>query len=698
MRFSLIFQLGLCAALSKETQFERVVLSANFSPQSSRDFPQENPGRKCLGNLTKCPETDGADQQTSERLLQWLTAPQPPFNLGEVRLGVSVACQRDSQKYMSELRLLKMWALKSEQKLGEILASSIIQHPFPFMTYRRLLGDFDMCLSALSEDGVQGQYCLAAIEVQTPHSPHLAALHKLAHSHYHFRSRLEDPGHRVPRFSSINWALCVPSSCSANDVSIGLRPILEAISNDTSLEFRHQVSPLMCQMFASIYDNVAVGDKNKWLTSFSLPRNACSLLGAGRAAGDIPAIHGIRMFNALLLLTAHKSMAVLFLPFANRTEAIEYLGRPYSVLGRAASLYTDPFIMISGLLTAHSLLGKLERNGRINVIQEYVSRLYRIVPTFAALIAFCTFVLPWLNGGPLWNQVVTHHSDICKQYWWRNLLFIHNYFGFKDMCLTHTHHLGIDTQLFLISPLWVYGLWRWPKRGAVALGLLASLSTAARYYVTFSRSLSNYVHFGTSVQQLFATADFMYILPPHRATVYIMGIFMGALLRRAGNFELSTVQIRLGNALAVCSLLVAYLGPSFMSNLDYVYNPHHAALYAAFSPILWVGSFCWLIYSSQKGHNGFIGRLFAHPVNALWTKISYTVYLTQFPVFFYNVGVTRTSREFGFFTQIFNLQEYAWIGALSVLMTLCVEMPFQNLRTLMVKRSAHGAQVVKKTS
>ncbi|ENN72706.1 hypothetical protein YQE_10644, partial [Dendroctonus ponderosae] len=451
-------------------------------------------------------------------------------------------------------------------------------------------------------------------------------------------------------------------------------------------------------MFASTYDNVAVGDKNKWLTSFSLPRNACSLLGAGRAAGDIPAIHGIRMFNALLLLTAHKSMAVLFLPFANRTEAIEYLGRPYSVLGRAASLYTDPFIMISGLLTAHSLLGKLERNGRINVIQEYVSRLYRIVPTFAALIAFCTFVLPWLNGGPLWNQVVTHHSDICKQYWWRNLLFIHNYFGFKDMCLTHTHHLGIDTQLFLISPLWVYGLWRWPKRGAVALGLLASLSTAARYYVTFSRSLSNYVHFGTSVQQLFATADFMYILPPHRATVYIMGIFMGALLRRAGNFELSTVQIRLGNALAVCSLLVAYLGPSFMSNLDYVYNPHHAALYAAFSPILWVGSFCWLIYSSQKGHNGFIGRLFAHPVNALWTKISYTVYLTQFPVFFYNVGVTRTSREFGFFTQIFNLQEYAWIGALSVLMTLCVEMPFQNLRTLMVKRSAHGAQVVKKTS
>lgn len=106
------------------------------------------------------------------------------------------------------------------------------------------------------------------------------------------------------------------------------------------------------------------------------------------------------------------------------------------------------------------------------------------------------------------------------------------------------------------------------------------------------------------MQQLFATADYMYILPPHRATVYIMGIFMGWLLRRTGSFEPSKTQMRLGNALAVCSLLVAYLGPSFMSNLDYVYNPHHAALYAAFSPILWVGSFCWLIYTSQKGCEG----------------------------------------------------------------------------------------------
>jgi hypothetical protein len=54
----------------------------------------------------------------------------------------------------------------------------------------------------------------------------------------------------------------------------------------------------------------------------------------------------------------------------------------------------------------------------------------------------------------------------------------------------------------------------------------------------------------------------------------------------------------------------------------------------------------------------------------IWTKISYTVYLTQFPVFFYNVGVARTAEHYGFFKILFNLKELLWIGVLSVVLTL----------------------------
>jgi hypothetical protein len=65
-------------------------------------------------------------------------------------------------------------------------------------------------------------------------------------------------------------------------------------------------------------------------------------------------------------------------------------------------------------------------------------------------------------------------------------------------CLTHTHHLGIDTQLFVLSPLLVYMVWKWPRTGFSVLTGLAAISTALRYNVTVSRRLSHYVLHGIS--------------------------------------------------------------------------------------------------------------------------------------------------------------------------------------------------------
>lgn len=154
--------------------------------------------------------------------------------------------------------------------------------------------------------------------------------------------------------------------------------------------------------------------------------------------------------------------------------------------------------MFSGFLTAYAQIGRLLRGQRVKTYQEYIGRILRIAPPLGALILFCTFVLPFLGSGPQWNLVVTNHGDICKKYWWRNMLFIHNYFGFKNMCLTHTHHVGIDTELFLASPLFIWLIWKWPRKGSCALIILALITTVHRFYVTYKLRLSNYVYFGTS--------------------------------------------------------------------------------------------------------------------------------------------------------------------------------------------------------
>lgn len=109
------------------------------------------------------------------------------------------------------------------------------------------------------------------------------------------------------------------------------------------------------------------------------------------------------------------------------------IGEYVSVVARAAAIYTDAFIMLSGLLTSYAIIGRLRNKQSPRILHEYVSRYFRIVPALAALVLFCTFVLPELGSGPQWNLVVNEHAAICKKNWWRNFLFIHNYFGFSEM-------------------------------------------------------------------------------------------------------------------------------------------------------------------------------------------------------------------------------------------------------------------------
>ncbi|KAH8388008.1 hypothetical protein KR093_010927, partial [Drosophila rubida] len=634
----------------------------------------------------------------------------------------SPQCRWQMRRYLQALNNFDLWALKMHDASGKLnsgILNGNINQP----------GDFDQCLGIQQQqqqsasgdvtngdDNVlRGQYCLAYAQPVFPHkSKRLQAFFKQLQSHGPFRSEFNDPGHRVPRYSLVNWGICVPSGCTYRDVEYSVAEYLRNQTASTGITFNVRVEPQMCQVrdpqpwdrnttwavrffvlilsvaiLSTVYDRCTKTQQkqNDWCTAFSLDKNLRWLFSTNSSPGDIEAVHGIRFLNAVMLIFSHKSMAMFFNPYNNRTAMSESLGQPWTVIGRAASLYTDPFLLFSGMLTSYSLFGRLMKRQPIRLKNEYVSRLMRIVPPLAALILFCTYVLPLWGSGPQWNLVVGHHADICKQHWWRNLLFIHNYFGFSEMCLTHTHHLGIDTELFAVAPLFILGLWRWPRRGLVTLLLLCTVGTAARYYTTIVNQLSNYIYFGTNIQRLFRTADYMYSFPPHRSTVYIMGILLGYALRKFQGAQLSRLQLRLGWLAATVCVLASLLGPAPMGDINYVYNSTHAAIYAAFAPIAWCLFFSWIVFVSHNGYTNKLTKLFSWRGFQVSTKLSYAIYLTQFPVFFYNVGRRRHIHHYyNFVSIILDTNEFISIFLASVALTVLFDAPFQNLKKLLIKR------------
>jgi hypothetical protein len=295
-------------------------------------------------------------------------------------------------------------------------------------------------------------------------------------------------------------------------------------------------------------------------------------------------------------------VAVLFNPFTNRTEMTKRLANPFLlVYASAASLYTDIFLMLSGLLTTYTLFGRLQKGRKIVIWRELLDRYVRIVPSIVFLILFCTFILPLFGSGPMWNLVVTSHADICRKYWWRNLVFLQNWFGYNSICLTNTHHVGIDFQLFTVATFLTIALWKWPRRGLQAIVTLAVVSTLARFFVTLKHELSIHIFFGIELSKIAEVADRMYIIPPFRFTVYAIGMLLGYTLRKYKDFQPNSRQRALGWTIGFGTFFATILTSIRMNFPDYTYNKVEAAFYAALAPAMWCGLSSWIIFIGEKG-------------------------------------------------------------------------------------------------
>lgn len=60
------------------------------------------------------------------------------------------------------------------------------------------------------------------------------------------RIDLFQPGHFIPRFTTLNWALCLPAACSAADARKSIESSLQSYNVTSGIEFSINVDPEMC--------------------------------------------------------------------------------------------------------------------------------------------------------------------------------------------------------------------------------------------------------------------------------------------------------------------------------------------------------------------------------------------------------------------------------------------------------------------
>lgn len=154
------------------------------------------------------------------------------------------------------------------------------------------------------------------------------------------------------------------------------------------------------------------------------------------------------------------------------------------------------------------------------------------------------------------------------------------------------------------------------------------------------------------------SADFMYIVPPYRFSVYAMGILLGFALHKFQNTSLTQKQLNLGWLSAIACMIATVA--ICIGNVTY--TPFHDAMFAGIGSITFCAFFAWVIFAAHLGHKSVympdiakklrfiifiipdaLIRAFEWKYLKVGTNLAYSVYLVQFLVYHYNVGTARSS-------------------------------------------------------
>lgn len=230
--------------------------------------------------------------------------------------------------------------------------------------------------------------------------------------------------------------------------------------------------------------------------AFSLKKNFAEMISTKISGNEVAVLNGIRTLITLLMALSHKLMLFYYYTISNRNVADKAFDSYPSILFRSIFFSTEAFLMLSGFLTAYTIMGKLNQKKKVNILREILMRYFRFMPSVIAIIFFYAYVTPLLGDGPQWPLLMTHQSDLCKKYYWRNIFMIHNWFPFENMCMFNLHHIGTDFMLFIFATTIIVTLHKNLKILFSTLTVIGIFSAIATFLISYVEELVTYMYYG----------------------------------------------------------------------------------------------------------------------------------------------------------------------------------------------------------
>ncbi|KAK3104354.1 hypothetical protein FSP39_000152 [Pinctada imbricata] len=365
------------------------------------------------------------------------------------------------------------------------------------------------------------------------------------------------------------------------------------------------------------HDQTNEGFKRQILKSFSLYKNVPSTLSFDREEGEVTCIHGIRVMS-LALIVLGNSFLYVSLPLtgspvsANLLDALDYLKMFTFQAVLSAPLATDTFFLISGCLVAKKFMERTEKAGKLDIskgfIAFYIHKYIRITPVYLIILIGYSRLYHYVGDGPMYPQTLPV-ADICKDTWWRHIIYANNLWGTEGndafhQCMPWSWFLACLMQFFLITPFLMVLFLMSKKLGTLCVSLLLLAGTVAS--ALKEREFKGDIL--TTSSDGGAYWNNVFITPWCRVAPYCVGILLGYILYRVNNLHINKIIAAIVWFLSI-GVCVSIVYSTFSKNQagGHEWTDLQQQVYEALTRPAWALAVAWIIYAC---HNDLGGKNF----------------------------------------------------------------------------------------
>lgn len=282
----------------------------------------------------------------------------------------------------------------------------------------------------------------------------------------------------------------------------------------------------------------------------------------------------------------------------------------------------------------------------------YFHRYIRLTPVVAVVVLYIMSLYKYSGAGPMWMKLGTQDKR-CEKSWWATLIYVQNYaFPYKIVsllrrwkgipsktfnyplvylffqCISQSWYLAVDTQLYVISPLFLIPLWKWGKKAVGPIAVFGVLCMGC----TFATFMHNkFTLFRVDDDQVELRQRLTYYPTHTRIPTWLMGVLFGYFLftyNRGKQIAMKKGWVIFGWVLALGVMLTDLWGPYWRILPE---NPDapiiEGAFYEPLSRASWACAIGWIVWACYNGHGGIINDFLSWGFFTGFSRLTYCMYV-----------------------------------------------------------------------